>query len=232
MRRQVGAIAILLALTIPVAAQTQQPPAAQAAAPGSNMPKDFYPRASCVKPQKVRKDGTPRTAAGSARAWAPMTNVDVEQFNAQAVAFNLCIKLYVDSARLDTQHIFDTANGVTRASAAAMPAGGGNLSAGFYPPSPCIQPVPPDSAGAPDPKSPRSRGSIRPLQGDSRMDAYNQKVKAFNAQAAAFNTCTQSYMDNAKRDIDLVQGIVRAAVADANAPLTDAGGDFMTDRRR
>jgi hypothetical protein len=41
-------------------------------------------------------------------------------------------------------------------------------------------------------------------------------------------------VDNGQRDIQQIQGIVRAAVADANAPFSDADpkGDFMTDRRR
>ena len=195
------------------------------------MPADFYPSSPCIKPQKIRKDGTPRTSAGSAQAWAPMTNIDVEQFNTLAVAFNVCIKLYVDNARLDTQRILDIAHGSTQGSTAAIPAGGGNLPAGFYPPSPCIQPVPPDSDAAPDPKAARSRGSVRPLHGP-RMDEYNRQVHVFNTQAAAFNACAKTYMDNAKRDIELVQGIVRTAVADANAPLADPRGDFTTDRRQ
>jgi hypothetical protein len=211
---------LILALTVPSAAQTQPTLAAPVSVAGSNMPANFYPHSPCLKPQKVKADGTPRTAAGSAQPSAPIANVAIEQFNAQAVAFNACIKLYVDNARLDMQRILDIANGSTQASTAAIPAGGGNLPAGFYPPSPCIQPVPPDSDAAPDPKAARSRGSARPLHGP-RMDEYNRQVHVFNSQAAAFNACAKTYMDNAKRDIELVQGIVRTAVADANAPLAD-----------
>jgi hypothetical protein len=48
------------------------------------------------------------------------------------------------------------------------------------------------------------------------MRAYNYKVKVFNDKAAAFNACMKAYVDNAQNDINAVQAIVHAAVADTN----------------
>lgn len=238
-RPQMRVIAFLLALTVPAMAQPLQAPAAQTTAPGSNMPAGFYPHNPCIKPQKVMKDSTARTSSGSAQPWAPMVNKDVERFNQLALTFNACIKLYVDNARLDTQHIL----GVVNAAAAevqgtnipSMPAGGGNMPAGFYPRSPCIQPVPPENpAAAWDREAASRRGSVGSLPNDPRAEAYSLRVQMFNAQAAAFNVCIKTYMDKAQRDIQQIQDIVHAAVADANAPFADADpkGAFMTERRR
>lgn len=232
-------LAILLALTVSAPAQTVQSPAAQTAvaAPGSNMPADFYPHSPCVKPQKIKRDSTARTSGGSAQPSAPTVNTDAEQFNQLVLAFNACIKLYVDNARLDTQRMLSVVN-ATSAEAQntdipSTPAGGGNMPAGFYPPNPCIQPVPPESeAAARDRAAAVRRGSVRSLQNDARTEAYSLSVQKFNVQAAVFNICIKTYVDNAKRDIEQVQSIVRAAVADANVPMTDPKGDFMTDRRR
>ena len=228
------AIALLLALTVPVMAQP-----VQTTAPGSNMPADFYPRSPCIKPQKVKRDSTARTSSGSAQPWAPMVNKDVEEFNRLAIAFNACINLYVANARLDTQHILGVVNAaaaeVQGANRPSAPAGGGNMPAGFYPDSPCIQPVPPESpAAARDREAALKRGSVRSLQNNAATEAYGIRVQKFNAQAAAFNVCIKTYVDNAQRDIQQIQGIVHAAVADANTPFadTDPKGDFMTERRR
>lgn len=221
--------AILLVLTVCAAAQ----PAVAQSAPGSNMPADFYPHSPCIKPQKVRKDSTARTSGGSAQAWAPMVNTDVDQFNNLALAFNACIKLYVDNARLDMQQILDVVNAPAAQGAPSIPPESGNMPSGFYPQSPCIQPVPPESeAAARDRAEAVRRGSVRSLQNDARTEAYSLSVQKFNAQAAVFNVCIKTYVDNAKRDIEHVQSLVRTAVADANAPMADSKGDFMTDRRR
>jgi hypothetical protein len=229
------AIALLLALTVPAMAQS---PAAQTTAPGSNMPADFYPRRPCIKPQKVKRDSTARTSGGSAQPWAPMVNKDVEAFNRRAITFNACINLYVANARLDTQHILAVVNAavakVQGADRSSAPAGGGNMPAGFYPDSPCLQPVAPESPDAArDRQAALKRGSVKSLQ-NAATEAYGLRVQKFNAQAAAFNVCIKTYVDNGQRDIQQIQGIVRAAVADANAPFADADpkGDFMTDRRR
>jgi hypothetical protein len=230
------AIALLFALTVPAMAQPLQSPAAQTTAPGSNMPADFYPRSPCIKPQKVTKDSTARTSGGSAQPWAPMVNKEVEQFNQAAAIFNICIKTYVDNARLDTQHVLSVANAaaaeVQGANSPSPPAGGGNMPAGFYPNSPCIQPVPPENPAAARDREAALRRGVRSLPDDPRAAVYNLHVKTFNTQVTTFNACINTYMDNAQRDIQQIQSIVHAAVADGNTPLTNPKGDFMTERRR
>jgi hypothetical protein len=202
------------------------------------MPADFYPRSACIKPQKVKRDSTARTSSGSAQPWAPMVNKEVEEFNRLATTFNACINLYVVNARLDTQYILDVVNAATAevqgANRPSAPAVGGNMPTGFYPDSPCLQPVAPESpAAARDRQAALKRGSVKSLQ-NAATEAYGLRVQKFNAQAAAFNVCIKSYVDNAQRDIQQIQNIVHAAVADANAPFADATpkGDFMTERRR
>ena len=232
-------IASLLALCLPAAVQAQTLPPEMPTS-GTNMPPDFYPRSPCIKPAKVEKDGTARTSSGSAQYWAPTdVNAEVAKFNKAALAFNACIKLYVDKARLDTQNILGVVNAATAdvqgASISYASAGGGNMPAAFYPRSPCIQPVPPESpAAARDRQAALRRGATGSLQNDPRAEAYGLRVRTFNAQAAVFNVCRKTYVDSAKRDIEQIQSIVGSAVADANAPFADPApkGDFMTKRRR
>jgi hypothetical protein len=85
---------------------------------------------------------------------------------------------------------------------ARLPAGQGNLPAGFYPQSPCAKPaavgLPPEPSNQP------------------AMEAYNEKVKAFNKKAVIFNACMKTYVDRAQNDVKAIQDTVHAAVADAN----------------
>ncbi len=119
---QMRILAILLrADYVCAVAQTVQPRAAQTsvAAPGSNMPADFYPHSPCVKPQKVRKDSTGshvrRQAPSPGRRWSTRS---VEQFNRTRHRLHMsAIRLYVDNARLDTQHILDSGERGCRAAA-------------------------------------------------------------------------------------------------------------------
>lgn len=89
------------------------------------------------------------------------------------------------------------------APALAQPAPGSNMPPDFYPHSPCVKPgeMP---KGAPG------------VQDQDAMMAYNLKIKAFNQRAGAFNACIKTYVDNAQRDIEQIQAIVRAAVTEAN----------------
>lgn len=81
----------------------------------------------------------------------------------------------------------------------------GNLPPGFYPKPACEKP---DKAGL-----------ARPNPDDQKSIAeYNAKVKIFNNQAVAFNTCMRDYRDRAQNDIDVILATVHAAVAAANAP--------------
>ncbi|HWX90110.1 MAG TPA: hypothetical protein VNY75_07380 [Rhizomicrobium sp.] len=89
---------------------------------------------------------------------------------------------------------------------AQMPvaAAGSNMLPDFYPHPACVKPDTKGLGGAPG------------VQDQEAMRAYNYKVKRFNDEAAAFNACIKTYIDNAQNDINAIQGIVHAAVADAN----------------
>ena len=87
--------------------------------------------------------------------------------------------------------------------ALAQPAPGSNMPPGFYPHSPCVNP------GAP----PKGATGV---QDEQAALAYNLRVKMFNGKAAAFNACIKTYVDNAQRDIEQIQAVVHAAVAEAN----------------
>ena len=86
----------------------------------SNMPADFYPRSSCVKPDKaaigempstqkvatVAATGKPATADGqNAMDAMAAYNQRVAQYNTQLVAFNACSKDYIAKGRIDIAHI-------------------------------------------------------------------------------------------------------------------------------
>lgn len=75
-----------------------------------------------------------------------------------------------------------------------------------YPGPPCTKP---------DKNSlPKSPG----VGDQAAMTSYNLRVRAFNEKAQAFNACMKVYTDAANADIRRIQEVVRAAVAEANAP--------------
>jgi hypothetical protein len=84
--------------------------------------------------------------------------------------------------------------------------GGSNMPPNFYPAPSCEKPDKKRLSGAPG------------VQDQDAMQAYNLKIKAFNDKAVAFNTCIKTYVDNAQNDINKIQAMVHAAVAEANAP--------------
>ncbi|HMH66226.1 MAG TPA: hypothetical protein VK515_11590 [Rhizomicrobium sp.] len=83
--------------------------------------------------------------------------------------------------------------------------GGSNMPPDFYPHHNCVKPDKTGLNGAPGVKD------------QDAMRVYNYKVKRFNDAATVFNLCIKVYVDNAQNDINAIQAIVRAAVADANA---------------
>ncbi len=89
------------------------------------------------------------------------------------------------------------------AALAQTPAPGiaGNLPAGFYPKSPCVKPGPPDFGRKPDQRNFKA------------VEAYNEKIRAYNKAMEDFNPCIQAYAARANHDIQEI----RAAVAAANA---------------
>ncbi|HKB95310.1 MAG TPA: hypothetical protein VKB94_00595 [Rhizomicrobium sp.] len=80
-----------------------------------------------------------------------------------------------------------------------------NMPPNFYPAPSCEKPDKKRIGGAPG------------VQDQNAMRAYNYKIKVFNDKAAAFNACIKAYVEGAQNDIDTIQAIVHAAVADANA---------------
>lgn len=91
------------------------------------------------------------------------------------------------------------------AQAQTRTAEGSNMPPNFYPAPSCEKPDKKRLGGAPG------------VQDQDAMRAYNFKVKAFNDKAASFNACIKLYTDNAQNDINAIQSIVHAAVAEANA---------------
>lgn len=89
----------------------------------------------------------------------------------------------------------------------AGPAGaeapGSNMPPDFYPRPPCVKP---------------DKGHlVQPGNDVDAMRVYNARVKEFNDRAVAFNACLKTYINKAQNDINIIQAIVHAAVADANA---------------
>ncbi len=79
------------------------------------------------------------------------------------------------------------------------PATAGNLPAGFYPKSPCIKPGPPDFGRKPDRRDFKA------------VEAYNEKIRAYNKAMEDFNPCIQAYAARANHDIRQIQAAVAAA---------------------
>jgi hypothetical protein len=79
---------------------------------------------------------------------------------------------------------------------------GSNMPPDFYPHPPCVKP---------------DKGHlVQPGNDVDAMRVYNARVKEFNDRAVKFNACLKIYIDNAQNDINAIQAIVHAAVADAN----------------
>jgi hypothetical protein len=84
-------------------------------------------------------------------------------------------------------------------------------------PSPAGSNMPPDFYPHPKCDKPDKSHLVQPGNDPDAMRIYNFKVKAFNDKATAFNLCIKAYIDNAQNDINTIQAIVHAAVADANS---------------
>ena len=81
----------------------------------------------------------------------------------------------------------------------SSPAATGNLPTGFYPKSPCIKPGPPDFGRKPD------------LRNFKAVEAYNEKIRAYNKTMEDFNPCLQAYAARANHDIQEIRAAVSAA---------------------
>ena len=98
---------LLLAMT--AAAQAQDAaiptvPATVKTAATGNLPPDFYPRASCRKPDGKFLKRTPASRD------IPEYNKKVQAYNQAAHIFNTCVTTYTAQAQRDMQRIRDAVN--------------------------------------------------------------------------------------------------------------------------
>jgi hypothetical protein len=100
---------------------------------------------------------------------------------------------------------------VLMAAASPAQAADGNLPPDFYPSPKCEKPDAKAVGGAPG------------VQDQPAMLAYNLKVRSYNKKAQAFNACMKDYVDRAQNDINVIQAIVHAAVAEANVLNANSG---------
>lgn len=89
-----------------VAEATGNPPPASPTAAG-NMPLGFYPKPSCVKPDRGALGATPSPQDRAAMA---AYNQQVKLFNDRVTAFNACLKTYQDKAKRDIDEIQATSH--------------------------------------------------------------------------------------------------------------------------
>ncbi len=71
-------------------------------APG-NLPPDFYPKSTCVKPDLAALGKPPRDATDN--RVAAIYNEKIAAYNRQAPAFNACLKDYAARAQNDVARI-------------------------------------------------------------------------------------------------------------------------------
>ncbi len=235
---QMKAIALLLALTVPrhgAVARSTDDRARQQHAGGLLSAQPVHQTAKGKEGQYRPHVQRQRSALGADESTSDGRRVQPARPSASIPASDL----YVDNARLDTRHILDVVNAAvarcTGADRPSTPAIGGNMPRRLLSGSPCIQPVAPESPDAArDRQAALKRGSVRSLQNDPRAGSLQSpRAERSTHRRLAFNVCIKTYVDNGQRDIQQIQSIVHAAVADANAPLlTDPKGDFMTERRR
>ena len=194
-----GRFLILAMLLAPAAAQSQT----QAVLPAEagNLPPDFYTPSPCVKPDKRAVD----TFVATDPQEAPVYNRKVAKFNQAAVAFNVCLKTYLDNSQHDVEQILSAVNtelAEARGTAPPpTPAAQGNMPAGFYPHSSCVKPDQGALGVQPSPKD------------YAAMTAYNLRVKAYNEQTLTLNTCLKTFVDNARRDIAQIEAAAHAAAS-------------------
>ena len=92
---------ILSAVNGAVAEATGNPPPVAPATAG-NMPLGFYPKSSCVKPDRGALGAIP---SPQDRPAMTAYNQQVKEFNDQVTAFNACLKAYQDRAKHDIDQI-------------------------------------------------------------------------------------------------------------------------------
>jgi hypothetical protein len=179
-------------------------PASPDAAPG-NLPADFYPRATCVKPDRTKLDR--------------FDDMEVLRYNRMIKDFNVCSKTYLVNAQNDAAYVLGMLNAqvsiVNGETPPVLPSAPGNLPAGFYPASACVRPDKAEIGAMPSfQKVPVVAATGKPstAEGQSAMDAmaaYNQRVARYNLQITAFSACSKDYIAKARIDMARIQAAVQ-----------------------
>jgi hypothetical protein len=174
--------------------------AAQDLQPG-NLPADFYPRSTCIKPDLTKVDR--------------LNNMQILHYNRATRDYNACGKSYVANAAIDAERVLAMINAqvamVNGEAPPAMPSAAGNLPAGFYPASACVRPDKAEIGAMPSiQKVPVTAATGKPstAEGQRAMDAmaaYNQRVMRYNLQAAAYGACSKDYIAKARIDLARIQ---------------------------
>jgi len=199
--KMVRVFAVAAALTaVAMAAPAQEPETATPSVTSAgNLAADFYIKSRCDEPDKISLAKPMSTDRDDVLRY----NQAIRRYNSQLKALDACIHAYADKASSDIDWILFTVNmAAARANGSnppPPPAAPGNMSSGFYPPPTCITPD-------------RQLGTAPDGRDTRAMDAYNAKVRTFNASAIGFNNCIREYAARAQVDIRRIEDAQKNAV--------------------
>jgi hypothetical protein len=169
-----------------------------------NLSADFYVKPSCARPADVT---FPKPVSGD-RDNILLYNNAIRVHNKDLEAFGACIDAYTGKASLDIDWILFTANtAIAKANNSnppSAPATPGNMPSGFYPVPDCIKPEAPP-------------GAVPSVRDVKAMDAYNDRVKTFNALAEVFQACLRGYSARARVDVGRIEQ-ARVSASQTKAP--------------
>jgi hypothetical protein len=201
-------LAATLCGALPAAAQVAPAMtiAASTEANTGNLPADFYPRNTCIKPDASKVD-----------------RLDYNQtirYNRMVKEYAACSKSYLANARADSEYVLAMINaqvGIVDGTAVPpMPSAPGNLPAGFYPASSCIRPDRAAIGTVPSVQSvPVIAATGKPKSADGQqaldtMAAYNQRVTRYNLETATFSACSKDYIAKGHADLAHLQAATQA----------------------
>ena len=169
-----------------------------------NLSADFYLKPNCARPADLT---TPKPASTD-RDNVLLYNYAIRRHNKELEAFGTCIDSYTGGASLDIDWILFAVNTAiaeaNNSNPPSAPAAPGNMPSGFYP--------------APDCSKPEAQPGVAPSVHDVKaMDAYNAKVKAYNAAAEVFQECLKGYAARARADVAHIEQ-AQVAAAQAKTP--------------
>lgn len=171
-----------------------------AAASAGNLSVDFYIKSTCEKPDRMSFSKPVYNDETDVARY----NYAVELYNKQLKAFDTCINEYTSRASHDIDWILFTVNtAVAKAKGSNPPSAPtvfGNMPSGFYPSPACALPD-------------KEFGTPPDVNDVKAMDAYNAKVRDFNALAESFSACLKTYETRARLDIERVENAQRDAAS-------------------